>query len=83
MTEVTQGKSGSPDTFVRLVLGCVAALLVAGVIGLFGMSNTLVRMDERMTAVVGEYVAQKKTLDEHTKALSDHERRITTIEVRK
>jgi hypothetical protein len=36
-----------------------------------------------MTAVVGEYVAQKKTLDEHTKALSDHERRITTIEVRK
>lgn len=79
--------TGQPnDSFTRWALGFLATLAVAGVIGVFSMSSSLTRLDERVAnliAVVNERIGDSvKRLDAIAKEQREHDRRIGILESR-
>jgi len=68
------------DAFTRWMMGVIAALMTAAVIGLFTMSNTLARIDERVAVLMEKAASANNSIMELTKTQQLHEQRINNLE---
>jgi hypothetical protein len=77
-------ESDNDVSFIKLAAGVATALIAAGVIGMWTMSSTLSRLDERvlnLTKTVNEQVGYATTrIDQVTKDQRDAERRLGVLE---
>lgn len=65
------------DPIHKLFYGVVATLLAAGVVGIWSMSNSVARMDERMSNYIE---VQRETNAAVFRRLEDQETRIRAVE---
>jgi hypothetical protein len=67
----------SPDPFTRFIFGLLATLMAAGVIGIWSMSNSVARMDERMMSYIQ---VQRETNESVSKRLEQVDIRLRLLE---
>jgi hypothetical protein len=75
--EALMAAAQSPDTFTKFIFGLLASLMAAGVIGIWSMSNSVARMDERMSSYIQ---VQRETNESVSKRLEQVDVRLRMLE---